>query len=677
MSPPRPPPADVPSGPLAALRRIGEGLRAPPGPEDVASVVRGANAGAVVTALSASVYLAAASPALDPARLTVWYAFALVACAVVILRARRAARARPETVSPRAARELAAFAALLAAPWAGLAFLALGAGAPADRLLALMICAGMAAGGAFMLHRTLAAAAVYFAVVLGGVLAACLALAAAPGWPAALYAALYGLFLTHFAEVAGRAARQRDASLADLSRHVEELRRANDRIARLVLRDEVTGLANRKAFADRLEQETRRAERDGAPFAVLILDLDLFKNVNDTLGHQAGDRLLALIGARLGELVRPGDLVARLGGDEFGVLALGVGDGRALKALAGRLISGLGAPARLGGRPLHPGVSVGAALSPRHGRDAAGLLRRADIALNEVKASGRGRWRLFDDTLGARVAEADEIETGLRAALEGDGIEVRYQPKIDLATDAPAGAEALVRWTHPRLGAVAPDRFLPVAAERGLLPRLSERIFDRVARDMLDWRAAGIAAGPVAINIHEIDLKSPVILMDNLKALTRRGLAPEDIVLEITEGCFAGRGTGAAAVVLEGLADFGFQLSLDDFGAGHASLPHLRRLPVAEIKIDRSFVEGLCTDRNDRAIVEATAALARGMGLRCVAEGVETEEQRRALRALGAGQGQGYLWSPALPPADFRAFLEARAAASAEAAAGTGRGPGG
>lgn len=632
-------------------------LVARPSPEDVRSVVLASGPGALVTAVNALIFTFGLWNSLGGPLLGLWCAATVAACGLVALRTRRAARRQVSTVSRRGARRLMLFSVLLALPWGALALGVLGVGTAFEQLLVLMICAGMAAGGTFMLHRTLAAAVAFYGALLGAVLMACVINDLAALWPIAIYAAIYGGFLSWFAYLAGATARQRDGALDELSRTVSALRKAHDRITELAFVDSVTGLPNRKAFGERLAA----ACRVGTPFSLLMLDIDRFKNVNDTLGHAAGDEFLAALGRRLREALRRGDIVARLGGDEFAVLVIDMAEVEEISALGARLIETLAAPIGLGSRRLIPGCSIGAARFPAEAHDPRELMLRADIALHRAKEMGRGRFLLFDERLGEQVEEADWIEKELRAALETGALTIAYHPKIDLATGALHGAEALIRWTHPEAGIVAPDRFLPVAAERGLMPRLTAHVFDRVAGDMLDWRARGVPAGRIALNIHPVDLKTPDLLMTSLKAMIRRGIVTTDVILEITEGCFVGRGGDAAALVLDSMSELGFELSLDDFGTGHASLSHLRKLPVREIKIDRGFVEGLTRVAHDRAIVAATIEIARGMGLRSVAEGVETEAQVDLLSELGADIGQGYLWARPLPAAEFAAFARARA----------------
>ena len=265
---------------------------------------------------------------------------------------------------------------------------------------------------------------------------------------------------------------------------------------------------------------------------------------------------------------------------------------------------------------------------------------------------GRNQFVAYTDALGVKQREEEEIATDLRAALADGGVEVWYQPKVALEDGRVVGAEALVRWNN-RGRQIPPDLFLDVATERGFMPDLSDVIFAQVGRDLADWQARGLGQLKVSVNIHPVDLKTPQRLISRVKALEKAALGRERIVLEITEGCFVGRGSDEAAILIDTLAEMGFELSLDDFGTGHAALAHLKRLPVCELKIDRSFVAGLGMSRHDSAIVAAMIELARGVDLGVVAEGVETEAQRQALLKMGVQTAQGFLWAGALPEATF------------------------
>lgn len=647
---------------MLTLRHFWDSLRQRPEPSDVSSVVRATPVGAVISMANAAVICMAIWPEHGGPALALWALSTMAAALYVLKRSLRQSGYLRSEVSARASRRLRLFVTVQAAPWAILAVWMTLDADPAERAVALYACIGMTAGASFMLHRTLAAALHYLGPVLGAIVVSSLVVDPAGMWPAAVLAVIYGAFLTYFIHSFGVTARERDRYVGDLSRVVAELEMANDWISALAYADSVTGLPNRKAFTDRLRLETARAVEGGPQAAVLLLDLDRFKNVNDTHGHHVGDLLLLEVATRLKEVCSPVDTVARLGGDEFVVLAELTED-RDPAELGEKIIRALSVPVKLGELVIHTGSSVGCAVCPRDAEDGAELLQKADIALNRAKENGRGRFLEFTRQLRRSLDDANMVAEALRVALDRKEITVRYQPKIDLATGALAGAEALVRWRHPLLGEVPPDRFLAVAADRGMIRQLSDAVFDTVLRDIVVWRDTGTEIGKIAVNIHPVDLKSPEDLYDRLNRAADKGIGPDELMLEITEGCFVGRGADASLMVLDAIGERGFELSLDDFGTGHAALSHLRTLPVTEIKIDRSFIAGIEDARQDRAIVSATLAIARGMGLRSVAEGIETETQLQILRELGADMGQGHLWSRSLSVEQLRAFaLERRAA---------------
>ncbi|AZQ68022.1 EAL domain-containing protein [Silicimonas algicola] len=442
---------------------------------------------------------------------------------------------------------------------------------------------------------------------------------------------------------------------------MDALSAANDEIRRLAQEDGLTGLMNREALLARLDELTAQGH-GGRPFTLFMLDLDRFKNVNDSFGHHVGDGLIKVVAQRLQGAVRSGDMVARLGGDEFAVVMPGVASQGAGEKWAGRLLSAINTPTEVMGQLLYPGTSVGGAEYPEQALTGQELLLTADISLNAAKEDGRGTFVAYDPDLAQRIEDEERMAAELRDALDRDEFRVEYQPKIGLMDGALAGSEALIRWEHPTRGRLGPDLFLGVAAERGLAPAISERVFQRVAADVSFWRREGTDPGPVSVNLHAVDLKSPERLIDRMEAMAHLGLGRRDIVLEVTEGCVVGRGTDQASKLIARLRKMGYDISLDDFGTGHASLSHLKSLPVNEIKIDKSFVTGLGDSRPDAAIVAAIVALGRGLGLRIVAEGVETEAHRWRLIELGVGIGQGFLWSAALPADRFARFARDRRA---------------
>lgn len=639
------------------LARIGAVLTKHPSPEDVASVVHGTPAGVIVTVINALIYALGSLEWGGDAFLLIWIG-AVMALGLTLGRmSKRAAGRKVTRVSARAARRLIVTSVLLATPWAVLPLHVLGLHGAGEPLIVLLVCTGMLAGGAFMLHRAFVAALAFEGTILAAVILSFHLGGWAQAWTVTLYALVYGAFLAYFAFRIGETARQRDDSLAALSRAVHSLRQARDENYLLANIDDTTGLLNRKAFNARLAEAVARQRASGQGFALLLMDLDRFKNVNDLFGHGVGDDLLAEIARRLRATLPAGDVIARLGGDEFAVILAEVADPAQIRPIAGRLLAAFDQPAHLAGRRVHPGASIGAVICPNDAADPVELLLKADLALNRAKETGRGQCLLFDEQLRRRVIESNRIEAGLREALEGEQLYVQYQPKIALTDGRLLGAEALVRWRRPDGSAIAPDSFLTIAAERGLLPNLSRRIAETVAADLLGWRGAGLCPGKIALNIHPDDIKSPELLLDTIAMFEAGGIDGRDLLLEITEGCFVGRGTDMAISLLDALADRGYELSLDDFGTGHASLGDLKKVPVAELKIDRSFIAGLSFRREDRAIVAAIAEIARGMGIRSVAEGVEDEEQRAVLVELGVDVGQGFLWSSPMDAADFARFL--------------------
>ncbi|SET71491.1 putative bifunctional diguanylate cyclase/phosphodiesterase [Oceanicella actignis] len=660
----------------AWLRLLIAALRGPT-VQDVRSVLDASPFGAAAAGFMALTFALASIGKAPGPELAAWTVAVCVLCAWLWAHSRRERRLWANApanrrISRRGVRKLAAMAVLFAAPWTMLVTLAVGRGLPRPvETLALVLAAGAAAGGGLMLHRIPISVLCYTGLVLGAIAAASLGREPAVLWPLALLAPPFWAYLIQTSRYMARTARAMERSVAAMRRSLAELGRAHERIRRLAFDDQVTGLPNRTAFEMRLRAALRRAD---GPASLLLVNLDRFRLVNELHGHRAGDAALREAAARIAHACEDGALVARLGGDEFAVL-LRTGDAAAASRLAGRLAQDLARPLRIGPDAVaHLAASVGIARFPADAADAEELMASAEMALHEAKSTARGRACIYAHALRERAARDERMERALRRALAEGGLRMVYQPKCDLRTGRLVGAEALLRWTDPELGPVGPDVLLSVASRRGLLERVSDFVFDRVARDLRAWRAQGIATGPIAVNLHPDDLAAPEALVGRLERLASSGIAPRDLVLEITEGCALGAGADLAAMTLDALVEMGFELALDDFGTGHAALSHLKRLPVSEIKIDRGFVQGVTEPGADRAIVAASLEIAREMGLRCVAEGVETPAQAAALLRMGARVGQGYLWSPPLEAGDFAAFAGA-AAANGTGAAGGGSAP--
>jgi len=420
------------------------------------------------------------------------------------------------------------------------------------------------------------------------------------------------------------------------------------------LRDELTGLGNRRSLYEEVERRIG-VPRPPEPMAVLLLDLDSFKDLNDVLGHRAGDNLLIDVATRLRETIRSGDVIVRMGGDEFAVLLQGPSDAGAAELAAGRIRAALEHSFQLDGLELHLGASIGAAVYPEHGDDAQTLLRRADIAMYDAKAHGNA-YRVYDSESEAADTRARLVLLEeLRRAIANGEIEVHYQPKASLVTGEIVGAEALVRWRHPSRGVLAPGAFLGAAERIGILPALTRLVLSQALSDCAGWRAAGHDLS-VAVNLATSDLHDPSLPHEVAALLARHGTRPGDLRIEITEEGVLSDPIRARAV-LEAISAAGAAISLDDFGTGYSSLARLAELPVDELKIDRSFVARMTSDPGHAAIVRSTIGLAHDLGLHVVAEGIEDQAQWNLLAGLGCDEGQGYLISRPVPNAILEALL--------------------
>jgi diguanylate cyclase (GGDEF)-like protein len=421
--------------------------------------------------------------------------------------------------------------------------------------------------------------------------------------------------------------------------------------------DPLTGLPNRTLFLYHLEQGLARAERWARPVGVLFLDLDNFKVINDSLGHQGGDVLLVEIASRIRGCVRDNDTVARLGGDEFTVLVEDIEGEDEATALAERVAMTLRQPVRIGEREIFVSASVGVALS-RPGQDGPeALLRNADLAMYQAKANGKARHAVFDQSMEARALARLELETDLRHALERDELRVYYQPIMALSSGHVAEMEALIRWEHPTRGMISPDEFIPIAEETGLIVALGQWVLEEACRQGATWRDAYPQESPVmSVNLSGRQFQHPSLVADIGHILLQSGLSPSALKLEITESVIM-RDAEATIVALQELKRLGIQLAIDDFGTGYSSLSYLKRFRVDTLKVDRSFVNGLGQDSMDTAIVQSVVALAKALHLDVTAEGIETQAQRAELLALGCDRGQGYLFARPLPANEMDALL--------------------
>jgi diguanylate cyclase (GGDEF)-like protein len=430
--------------------------------------------------------------------------------------------------------------------------------------------------------------------------------------------------------------------------------RASQRLRRQALHDALTGLPNRTLLYERCEKAMAAAKRNGRTAALLLIDLDRFKEVNDTLGHDHGDELLVEVSRRLERIVRRGDVLARLGGDEFAVLLADVPHRGIVGEIATRLHGALGQPFELRGVAVDLEASVGVALSPLHGDDVTTLLRRADVAMYEAKQSG-ARIETYDVRRDPYSPERLSLLAELRRALDEDELVLHYQPKISLATGQVIGVEALVRWEHPTRGLLAPGEFIPLAERTGMVADLTRWVLDAAVRQCGAWREEGLDL-PVAVNLAAGNIVDAALPDAAAATLDRYGVPGDRLECEISEHTVMSD-PRRAGEVLARLRDMGVRLSLDDFGKGQSSLSYLKRLPLDEVKIDRSFVAGMADDDDDAAIVRSTIDLARHLGLEVVAEGVETAEVVDGLRDLHCDIAQGFHFSRPLPGDALRAWL--------------------
>ncbi|WP_419341424.1 EAL and GGDEF domain-containing protein [Achromobacter sp. PD1] len=437
-----------------------------------------------------------------------------------------------------------------------------------------------------------------------------------------------------------------------------EREEARARIRQLAFYDELTGLPNRNLLLAQAEQAIARAEPERKRVAVLFLDLDRFKQVNDTLGHPIGDALLRDVAQRLRRLARATDIVGRLSGDEFVMLMPDFEHGR-LTTAAEHVLVALAQPFSVGGITLNPSVSIGISVFPENGRDMDTLLRHADMAMYQAKTAGRNRISFFSAEMNRQAQERLALEAALRDALEAKALRLHYQPQVGLKNGQLYGVEALARWRHPTLGDISPARFVPLAEECGLIGDLGDWAVHEACSQLAVWRAKGLRVPSVSVNLSATNFHNLNLPRLIEATLAEFGLAAADLMLEITEGVVLDATAGTLRTIAE-LHRLGVRLSMDDFGTGYSSLGHLRRLIVDELKLDRSFVQGLESDDAARALTSAVIRIGESLSLPVVAEGVENEEQRRFLIEQGCAAGQGFLFSPPLPAADLEEWLRGR-----------------
>ncbi len=438
---------------------------------------------------------------------------------------------------------------------------------------------------------------------------------------------------------------------------INDRKQAEQKLRHASYYDSLTDLPNRELLRDRLQQALVRARRHGRMLAVMVLDLDRFKSINETLGHTMGDLLLRAVSERLASCVRADDTVARPGGDEFIILFADLAGEQDASLVARKIQEALIKSFSLGGREYFVTTSIGISLYPAHGADEDTLIRNADVAMYRAKAAGRNNFQFYVQAMHADVQKKLFLEHNLRKALDQEEFTLHYQPLVDLVSGRTTGAEALVRWQHPELGLLSPMEFIPMAEETGLIIPLGEWILQKACTQAQQWRNSGFSPLRMSVNISMRQFTQNAVTDTVKKAIDRSKLDPGLLDLELTESMVMSNAESAIASLQE-LKSIGVHLSLDDFGTGYSSLSRLKDLPLSTLKLDQSFVNAVTRDKSNAAISRAIISLSHNLDLRVTAEGVETTDQLEFLRGLGCDEVQGYLFSRPLPAADVTAFMQ-------------------
>jgi diguanylate cyclase (GGDEF)-like protein len=462
-------------------------------------------------------------------------------------------------------------------------------------------------------------------------------------------------FTPEFAELLQRLADNVSFALENFDR-ADEKNRADERIQYLASHDSLTGLPNREMFNGLLRHSIDSARRHDQPFALLFIDLDRFKIINDSLGHDAGDILLVEVANRLRGALRAGDVVARLGGDEFVVILAEASDRGDVEHIAGVLLALLSEPMQLGGHECHITASIGIAMFPDNGGETETLTKSADMAMYLAKEDGKNGFRFSSGEVKAQSIERLRLETELRRAVERDQFSLHYQPKIDMESGQITGVEALLRWTHPQLGQVAPAQFIPLAEETGLIVPIGRWVLNQACAQNMAWQRRGLRPVSMAVNLSPRQFADEHLLHDIDEALLASGMSSVLLQLEVTESMVM-RNVARAVRVLDAIQSRGIRLAIDDFGTGYSSMSLMKQFPIDTIKIDRSFVRDLPSDSEDQAIAQAIISMGKALGMTVVAEGVETAAQQAFLRDHRCDEMQGYLFSRPVPPRELAKLL--------------------
>ncbi len=435
-------------------------------------------------------------------------------------------------------------------------------------------------------------------------------------------------------------------------RYALERKRAEERLNRLALYDTLTGLANRSLFRDRLDRELSRATRFGHSIALMFIDLDGFKTVNDTLGHDVGDELIKVAANRLSACTRQIDTVARLGGDEFVIILAGLEDTHEAIPVAERILVSLSRPFHFGGQDVQVTGSIGITFYPDDSNDADVLIKNADMAMYSAKANGRNGFELYRTEMAIKAARQLDLQRSLRHALDRDEFVLHYQPQIDVTSGKICGVEALLRWQRPSGELIAPGDFMPVLEEMHLINDVGDWVVKDACKQFRSWWAAKVPVPRISVNVSRAQLRRRGFVVTLKECLAETGMDPTCLSLELTESALIADDVLADTMLRE-ITALGATIALDDFGTGYSSLACLRDFPIAALKIDRAFVKGLPDSTADAALATTIVAMAQAMGLRVIAEGVETKEQAEFLAARGCNLQQGFLFSRAVPPDQF------------------------
>jgi diguanylate cyclase (GGDEF)-like protein/PAS domain S-box-containing protein len=436
---------------------------------------------------------------------------------------------------------------------------------------------------------------------------------------------------------------------------ISERRLAQERIQQLAHYDVLTGLPNRVLFSDRLEQAMIFAQRNHSKISLLFLDIDRFKQINDTLGHGVGDQLLQSVGQRLLECVREQDTVSRQGGDEF-IVVLADADAEGAELVADKIMHNITQPYMIEQHDLRITASIGIAVYPDHAQDCESLIKYADVAMYQAKESGRNCYLRFDPTMNASSYERLQLETALRGALERDELRIFYQAQVNLSDGRVVGCEALVRWQHPSLGMIYPEKFIPLAEETGLIVAINYWVLEQAVKQCRVWRDAGFEFLTMSVNLSALQFRQHNLLQQIRDLLQKYAVPASVLDLELTEGILM-QGVERTLATLHELAAMGVIISIDDFGTGYSSLSYLKRFPIQQLKIDQSFVRDVTTDASDATMVRTIILMAHSLRLQVIAEGVETQEQVAFLRQCGCERAQGYHFSRPVSAAEFEKQL--------------------